>query len=482
MALMTVRMWQNPGIYPDYVRQLQAFGSGFQATVIGHSMTGGTFRFSGYDIDFVYCNYLSFERNGVTYWASIDNVTYLNELVFQIEYTVDLFRTWIDACDLGTQYVVRSTAKTYKQDNLLGSSQAWDDVKTVRTSFSEPEYRTMVVQTRAREGEITSPTPVQPSPYQFWFCKYKTSEPLKTPGIANLMNKIRFSAKPQNIVSIYSIPFFNDAGLIEGNMGLSMPSSSVQVPGWKLLNESVPGNNRMRDTISISQLDFDFAEMNRTAFSFQVLIPEAGVITIPPQYLAKRPLRLAMDIDLTSGAVNYSVLAGSDLTPISMRSAPLGQIPIVSDPYDTYVSQNQATLTASLLGDVATIGGGIAVAATGGGALIGGGMALAGTQSLLSKGASIKDATSTYSNPPAFLGSALAEQYPKQVFCIYTSSPCDNESYVVERFGYPVEKIMPLVMPASGYIETQNCCVSGRAPRYALEEISKQFDRGLRVI
>lgn len=170
----------------------------------------------------------------------------------------------------------------------------------------------------------------------------------------------------------------------------------------------------------------------------------------------------------------------------SVRGASVASIPIVSDPLDTYLSQNQNALTTSLIGDVASIVGGVATAVgTGGvGAGVGAGIASSGVKNIVSRFANQADMANQYSNPPAFLGTAMATNFNGRFWTLVTKMTPDNAALVHANYGYAYGKIDTLNFPASGFIQTEGCSVTstdGSVPRWALEEINGNFNAGIHV-
>jgi hypothetical protein len=150
------------------------------------------------------------------------------------------------------------------------------------------------------------------------------------------------------------------------------------------------------------------------------------------------------------------------------------------------MSQNQNALATSLIGDVATIATGVgATVMTGGaGAAVGGQQVWQGVQNIVNRQGEIADATSRYSNPPAFLGTALVSNFNQKFWVVTTKQRVDNDSIVHNNFGYPVNRIAPLTFPTSGFIQTEGCAVmttDGTVPRWALNEINSMFNNGVLV-
>src|SRR5690606_36199061 len=90
---------------------------------------------------------------------------------------------------------------------------------------------------------------------------------------------------------------------------------------------------------------------------------------------------------------------------------------------------------------------------------------------------------SKVSNPPDFLGTALASSFNQMFWLMITKQPVDNANVVHSNFGYPMNKVAPLTFPTRGYIKTQGCAVSsdGTVPQWAIDEINNMFNNGVYV-
>src|SRR5699024_813393 len=118
------------------------------------------------------CNYLSIRRDGKTFYAWIDDVTYFNDRIYEVPYSVDAWRTVRNKVSLGVQFLDRYPLETDAADELLGSTKTYPITKS--TTFSHSNDRVLIVQTRIVDGarKGMSSTPVQPSPYAFWAVQY----------------------------------------------------------------------------------------------------------------------------------------------------------------------------------------------------------------------------------------------------------------------------------------------------------------------
>ena len=428
-------------------------------------------------------NYMRLERDGVVTWAWITNITERTANSVVIDYSTDPFRTYIGKTMLGTQFINRSPVPTFRKDKLLGSTQAYSEIIHKQVSNGHSDTRVFVVQRRTGSGEIESRTPVQPSPYQFYMAKYKANDWMSSPELNALLTAIS-GAQPENIVTMYSIPYMDISTLPTMDLIVKKASGNIPVPGWKFLGNIDPTN-----LLSIkTDITFPWAtdELMRVNHSARIIIPEAGIINIPDNLLNRTDLKLRQDVDLFSGASNYMLMTGdTSYYGLSVRGGSISSIPVISDPMDTYLSQNQNALMVSMLGDVASIGVGATTAmATGGvGAAIGSGQVMSGINGIINRSASIRDMESRPSNPPAFLGTALATKFNNSFWIVMEREKVTNAAQVNGKYGYPYETVGTLTLPGSGFIQTEGCSVTsdGTVPRWAIEEINAIFDNGIRI-
>jgi hypothetical protein len=124
--------------------------------------------------------------------------------------------------------------------------------------------------------------------------------------------------------------------------------------------------------------------------------------------------------------------------------------------------------------------------ATGGvGAALGGaGSVASGVNGLLNTASSLGDAGNSYSNPPAFLGMALAANFNGTFWLVKKTRHITNASQVHTNFGYPYNIVDELNFPVAGFIQTEGCMVEstdGSVPRWALEEVNSIFNNGVLV-
>lgn len=488
MSMATLQLYKNPYNYPDY-GSITAYGSSMSCTPVGTGLKNGKIKVKGSMADFMSCNYLALTRAGKTIYAWIEDVTFSTASSFEVSYRVDPWRTYRNNVTLGNQFIERSNTVTYKRDDMLGATQAHAETIEKMHMIGNPSNRILVVQSHVYNGEFFSNTPVLPTPYRFYFMEYNIHDWAGNENLNTFISAITGTAQPENIVTIYSIPHVDTshletADLIVYGKGSFFEGTSgrVLIPGFKVLQENRSMQGRLYNETKID-IGVDINELLRVDHSVQLVVPDAGIISIPDAMLKDGDLFLRQDIDMFSGASNYMVVSETKYFTQSIRGSSISSIPIISDPMETYLSQNQNALMTSLIGDVASMGASVVMGGVSGGTPGALGGALSGMNGIVSKQAGILDMAGRASNPPAFLGTALASNFNQLFWTVVTKAPVDNAAVVNSSFGYPMNKLAALSFPGSGYIKTQGCSVSsdGTVPRWAIEEINTMFNNGVAV-
>jgi hypothetical protein len=480
-----LQFYKNKYDYPHYSNTITPYGLVMECTPVGMNFRAGTLRVKGNMSDFMNCNYLAFTRDNITLYAWIEDVRFSTKDSFEVSYQVDPWRTYKNKVDLGTQFVARQPEATVLYDRLLGGSTDYMDITTTELTIGIPTMRTLVVQTRpTADTDSFSRTPVQPSPYQFFFANYEVNNWTANQTLTDLFTALENEAEATNLVTLYSIPYIGLGELAPKTLVLE--PSGTEIIGFNFLFPSDEITDFLTLTSPIQWGHEDIDQLLRIDHSVQIVIPEAGIIDVPDNLLVRDDLALRQDIDLFSGASNYMLMTADGQYTQSVRGSSISSIPILSDPLDTYLSQNQNALATSLIGDVASIavGAGTAYATGGLGTAVGAGLASSGVSNILNRNAQQKDMAHKYSNPPAFLGTALAHAFNGRFWVVTQRTGVENDVDVHTNFGYPVNLVKPLVFPSSGFIQTEGCNVmstDGSVPRWALNEINNLFNTGILV-
>lgn len=475
-----VQLYKNPKHYPQYTHSITAYGPVVYATPRNMDLKSGYVDLAVDFTDVDSCNYLSFVRDNRTIYAWVTNVEERGgNLRFRFHYEVDPLRTYLSRLNLDNQFVVRSTVPTEIFDPFLGSTEAVNDIEQTEYDIGTSTKRVLMVQVKRYESEGYSNVPVQPSVNNFYAYPYTMRNWTNDLPIVALLSALT-AGRPDNIVTMYSVPYFDTSGLVTVSLPVRRGSTTTSVANWKFIDSTTAVHNL---TTNETPLVIP-PELTKKKHSVSLVIPEAGIISIPDELLYKTGLALRQDVDIYSGASNYMlVTTGGKPYHLSARGSSVSSIPIVGDPQETYLSQNQNALAVSVLGDVATVAVGVASFGTGVGGAIGGGVIASGLSSLANTYANVQDASRVQTNPPAYLGTALAPNFNQKFWVVIISTNVTNASLVNSEFGYPCNILKPLVVPTLGFIQTKMCSVKsdGSVPLWAIKQINALFDEGIKV-
>jgi hypothetical protein len=422
-------------------------------------------------------NYIRYTLHGKQIYAWVTDVEHIaGNKLYRVHFTTDAYRTYINNVVIGTQFIERSPEPTNLHDPLLGSTEPTNIFFTQNYSFPNPDKRYLIVQVREHPADFISMTPGQPSMYNFYVAEYDVNNWRASSAIVGLMEEISYGEKPNNIVTLYSVPHIDLSGDGFLSLGLQIKyanSDSVDVAGWKVLRDKAGNQNRF---VASCPIDLEGEGFLKTSHNISIVIPDAGIINVPDAIAVKDYLNVKMYVDIFTGACNYILCIGDNPTHLSVRGGATNSIPIISDPFDNYISQNQNSLMASILGDVANLGYGLY---TGNPVPIS-----AGGTGLLNKVVTLADAKNEIpSTPPAFLGSALMPHFNKRFWVQYNYAYVDNDVKVNERYGYPKNMVDEVTIPNQGFLKLQNCSVCGTGntsvPQWAIEEINSRFNEGI---
>ena len=336
MSMAILQFYKNSFYYPHYKEALTGYGASMDCTPVGINQKGGTLRVRG-DMDYFNgCNYLALTRDQQTIYAWVDNLTYRTPESFDVTYSVDAWRTYKNRVKLGTQFLKRTPTVTNKLDSLLGGTIAGVDVHTQEYLWGNYHTRVLVVQVVPEPAYVVNNTPVQPTPYHFYFAAYNPDNWQSSTTLVNFFSKLRGSSAITNIITMYSLPYMDISGM--NTVGLPLMEGKEQVDianGFKFLS----GTNNVIDLLTRSrliELDTATSDLTRTPHTVQVLIPEAGIMSIPDEYLLRGNLKVRQDIDLFSGASNYTltfweiyVSYGLEITGMELVEDPLMEIPLI---------------------------------------------------------------------------------------------------------------------------------------------------------
>lgn len=490
-------LYQNTAPYPYFKDSITLYKS-LNVTPVNQNLRSGYVDLQLELDELTAFNYLSYARDGKTVYAWVTDAEKLGgSLLYRVRYEVDAYRTYRSEITLGGQWIERaSNIAGYSKDPLYSAVNPGQDILSWEHAFSDAAYRTLVVQVRDDQVNVTG-SPLQPSPYTIYMLRYPVSDWTSESKIVNLMNYLRDSAQVSNIATIYSIPGWAYTSTDQEIHTITVRKTTQE----KLFNglwdnsQTFPGWAKFY-AIDVAKLKksrmIDFTPdplLKRVYTHARLVLPDSGVMEIP-DYLAFQPYkRLTRYIDIYSGACNYVLEYSSNNLnwyplDIMVRGSAIGNIPVLSSPAETYISQNQNSLTSQILGDTAILAGAIGTAvATGGAALPAAGpIAATAASSLMRTAGNIGDADrQPPSNPPAVLGSALEPHYPGKFWLVWTSQKYDDAAALRNKMGNAVNAFQDVVIPESGFLKTRGCAVkcNSAVPLWAVQEINGLFDNGI---
>ncbi|NCC80154.1 MAG: hypothetical protein EOM07_11200, partial [Clostridia bacterium] len=405
----TLQLYKNSKPYPYYSSSLTAYGSAKSVTPVNQNLRSGYVDLQLTLDDLLEFNYLSYSRNGRTVYAWVTDVEKLGgSLLYRVNFEVDAFRTYRSDLVLGNQFIVRRPVPSASYDPYLSSDQDWNDISINVVAIGNPLKRYAVVQKKhPGAAEIVSRVPGQPTPYQFWVCEYDVNNWSATTALRQLIQGLGDSAESSDIVTIYSVPHVDSSYLTGGTLNYKVGTTNKSVDGWSLIRQETNPFEKFQNKVPLI-FNTQHPDLTKVKHSVSLVIPDAGILNVPDEVIYGPNPVLIREVDIFSGSCNYHLAMenGLKMTPYSVRGSALSTIPILSNPYDTYISQNQNTIAASLLGDTASlIAGGVMMSS---GNPLGGAMAMQGGKGMLDTMIGLSDAKNMIpSNPPAFLGSAL---------------------------------------------------------------------------
>ena len=210
MTMATVQFYNNPYHYPDFKSTLTPLTPQVSMTPKNTTTKGGTLHLSGEWGNLSTYNYVCIRRNNTTTWAWVDSVRERGANACEVEYIVDAFRTYRNQITTGVQHLERVPFETELYDGLLSSTQQAHELNTSFIQWANYRTRVLVVQVRRQNtADNLSNTPGQPSPYNFYLASFDPDNWLASQPISELMNHLLTGAQTENIVTMYTIPYFD---------------------------------------------------------------------------------------------------------------------------------------------------------------------------------------------------------------------------------------------------------------------------------
>lgn len=509
MATVT---FSNVEPYPYYsVAPIE--GLEYEIVLISKNSTGGSFTFkpnyAHFDLNII--NFVLIkEESQIDIYAFIESWERERNGMYTISYKIDALRTFRKNIKFGKQYVLRASGletfnyvstrtdplvKTVGKPKTIIKEEVLAPVYTGTPGITARDIRYVVVQVRSRtyvggvdvdEGVVPSNNPLNPSQYRLYVAEYQINNPNASFPIRTLLETLRNTSETSNIVTMYSVPFINRfRSLAQEDLIVRVKDKEAfTVTGFRVVGEfdDVMSLQTYQGYIVLPDITPGEPYNPLLGHTAELVTPEGQVLIIPPIYSGVLPrddadytgvVEIERIVDLYSGSVTTHI-GHNRLTPYSVRSGPLGEITILSDPTETYKANNKNSMAVGL----ATTAGGILTSSVTGGLSLG--VAGAGLTSVAGTIAGIADSGS-YSNQPLFLGETIAAKYNNSFFLQITHHETIDGGPILAPI---VEKQIDLDFEFKNslpYIQTIQCSVIGRknTPKWALDEINNLLDKGL---
>lgn len=488
---MDVTLYSNRSRYPDYEASLPLASKSFACVELGVGGQTGTIKLAATYDDVASYNYMSYTVAGKTVYGWITGWSKFNSTQYALDYSVDSFRTWRDNITPGVQYIQRDTEVNYLPDKMLQIDRPAMVQTTSTYNYDNPDTRYMVVQIA---GSGYGLRPLQPSPYDLYILPYT----VQTGAEASAFMQALAAApgRPRNLAGIYSVPYVDTSQLVgAGAILLDIFQPEGQVGEYTIPDDAglyrMPAGLSQAAARSLFVRNIDIPklwtdEIFRAEHVVQIVIPEAGIIKIPDELLHEPDgaLGLSQSCDPYSGAVNYMLTYNGKPTNQSVRGTSLSAIPSLSDEASAYYNVNHGAINAEMMSNAATVvtqaGAGLAMAGPVG-AIAG---AVGGLMSFDESAARHEVAAGQYQHTaPAMSGSALMMLQSNRVHVVITRPYLKEPERVWARYGYPQDRVKLLDLNQR-YVQTRGCNVltDGTVPAWAIDEINKILDNGLRTL
>src|SRR5699024_6155936 len=147
--------------------------------------------------------------------------------------------------------------------------------------------RVLVVQVTSQPRWVATNTPVQPTPYHFYLKTYNPDNWIATKAIVDLLNAMRNNPETQNIITMYSLPYFDTTGLSKVGLPMVVQDSIAEtIEGFQFLGGGKDVKDRLTRKRELDIPEQYLGTLSRRKHSVQIIIPDAGIMNVPDDVLA----------------------------------------------------------------------------------------------------------------------------------------------------------------------------------------------------
>ena len=332
----------------------------------------------------IQCNYMAFQNKDYDnkwFFAWIDDVIYINDGTTQLQFTVDAWSTWFDKVTVGNSFVLRE----HVNDDTIGSNTVPESLETgdfiVNNSSYDSKLADTCICTMLSDDSTTTTSDVRGAVYNGVFsgCKYILNN-RNSAGVTNL----------NQVLSDY-----DNAGKGDAVVGMFMAPTGV-VPGWdpeSTIGIDLGSNDDPYtwnyESITINSTINGYTPKNNKLFvypyNYLAVSNNNGIEKIYQyEYFLNNTPKFKVDVSICPGCSvklkpkDYKGVAENEIEGIVGGKYPTCSWK--SDLFTNWATQNSVNNTLSIIGNVLTLGSGVASQGSGGdgtGDIISGAMGIA---------------------------------------------------------------------------------------------------------
>lgn len=473
----------------------------------------GSIRVSGHQENYLGCSYICFQNTSIdgslpsahTYnYAFVDDVRYLNNAVMEIDYTIDVFQTYLfqGGCTVGKAYIRRTHTQSddfgehIEPEPLSSDRYVFDHIN--KSSFYDADvskWSILMYASKARsEGDAIKSMGIRCGLPQGLYCNVWTPDPSteSSPQTAfekftSWMNGLSGDSYADWVTKIVAIVAVPSEFISASAGGLANTSSwnsqefiqayTTSVDGYTPKNKKLltfPYNCHYMTTQdgNSEEIAYEFSTINNNGnmrFKCALAVQPQPELIIAPYGYKGYP----------QGNVNYDA-------KIVIKNFPM--IPWVADAYKQYLGSQGMSNAYSLLasgvkgiGIASLIGGGVpTIGAIGAGAALSQINTYANQQLEGRKVQMGTDDVHLASNSAMLALGEKTVMHAQKCICAEDAQRFDE---YLSRYGYAVNCIdsVHYTNPRFNqhYVQTSECIVTGGAPASVKDTIANAFNKGI---
>lgn len=429
-----------------------------------------------------YCSYTNAAHEGITFYAFINRLEYINDAVTAIHITTDVWQTWRGIMTLKSCFVEREHTATdvIGEHTVPEGLEHGDYIFHGATSYSRANMSTLGIVAAVTEyWDGSAWQPASGNEYSGVFSGVRFYGSTSAGNMAAWLDQYVTDGKQAAVVAVYMIPRAMYGGTWNSAVTAMTGASSSHDHTWSgvarpaTIDGYTPKNNKLLtypylfftlDNNAGSVAAFHFEDFQSTTPAFEVY----GGIMPNPSYKC-----FPTNMKGSNGAGNGLEYG------ITMSGYPL--CAWASDSFASWLAQNAGTLAVTGAGAAGAI---IMGAATGNMLMIGGGLtaALSSAQQIYKAAIAPDQVHGSLNSPAANVAKGWQDFYCK-VKCIRAEYARIIDEFF-SMYGYKINRVK---VPATtgrtywNYVKTIDCCITGAIPIDDRQELQDIFNNGVTI-